>query len=61
MRTVEDIDRDITKVVECLTALLMERKLTEQIEAGIRVSAEIISEKLIERVKKHDWETGDCV
>ncbi len=54
MRTVEDIDRDITKVVECLTALLMERKLTEQIEAGIRVSAEIISEKLIERVKKHD-------
>lgn len=52
MRTVADIDRDIQKVVECLTVLIMERKLTEQIEAGMRASAEIISEKLIERIKK---------
>jgi hypothetical protein len=54
MRTVKDIDRDINKVVECLTALIMERKLTEQVEAGMRASAEIISEKLIERAKRHD-------
>jgi hypothetical protein len=58
MRTVEDIDRDITKVVECLTALLMERKLTEKIEAGMRASAEIISEKLIARTKDKGWEPG---
>jgi len=54
MRTVQDIDRDINKVVECLTALIMERRLTEQVEAGMRASAEIISEKLIERAKRHD-------
>ena len=54
MRTVKDIDGDINKVVECLTALMMERKLTEKIEAGMRASAEILSEKLIERAKRHD-------
>lgn len=54
MRTVKEIDRDIQKVVECLTALMMERKLTEKIEAGMRVSAEILSEKVIERAKRHD-------
>lgn len=58
MRTVKDIDRDIQKVVECLTALLMERKLTEQIEAGMRASAEILSEKLIARAKDKGWEPG---
>ena len=58
MRTVEDIDRDIQKVVECLTALMMERKLTEKIEAGMRASAEIISEKLIARTKDKGWEPG---
>lgn len=61
MRTVQEIDRDISRIVDCLTALMMERKLTEKIEAGMRASAEIISEKLIERAKRHDWETGDCV
>lgn len=58
MRTVKDIDRDISKVVECLTALIMERKLTEQVEAGMRASAEIISEKLIARTKDKGWEPG---
>ena len=61
MRDLVEIDRDINKVVECLTALMMERKLTEKIEAGMRASAEILSEKLIERAKRHDWKTGDCV
>jgi hypothetical protein len=54
MRDLVEIDRDINKVVECLTALMMERKLTEKIEAGMRASAEILSEKLIERAKRHD-------
>jgi hypothetical protein len=27
----------------------------------MRASAEILSEKLIERAKRHDWKTGDCV
>jgi hypothetical protein len=54
MRDLVEIDRDISKVVECLTALMMERKLTEKIEAGMRASAEILSEKLIERAKRHD-------
>jgi hypothetical protein len=49
-----DLVEDISKVVECLTALMMERKLTEKIEAGMRASAEILSEKLIERAKRHD-------
>jgi len=34
MRTVQEIDRDISRIVDCLTALMMERKLTEKIEAG---------------------------
>ena len=54
MRTIQDIDRDIQKVVDCLTALMMERRLTEKIESGMRASAEILSEKLIERAKRHD-------
>lgn len=54
MRTVQDIDRDISRVVDCLAALMMERRLTEQVEAGMRASAEILSEKLIERAKRHD-------
>ena len=58
MRDLVEIDRDINKVVECLTALMMERKLTEKIEAGMRASAEIISEKLIARTKDKGWEPG---
>jgi len=61
MRDLVDIDRDIHRIVDCLSALIIEKRLTEQVLAGFKVSAEIISEKLIERAKRHDWETSDCV
>jgi hypothetical protein len=54
MRDLVDIDRDIHRIVDCLSALIIEKRLTEQVLAGFKVSAEIISEKLIERAKRHD-------
>lgn len=58
MRDLSEIDRDIQKVVDCLSALIVERRLVEKILAGYQASAEIISEKTIERVKDKGWEPG---
>lgn len=58
MRDLSEIDRDIQKVVDCLSTLIVERRLVEKILAGYQASAEIISEKTIERVKDKGWEPG---
>ena len=58
MRDLSEIDRDIQKVVDCLSTLLVERRLMEKILAGYQASAEILSEKMIERVKDKGWEPG---
>ena len=58
MRDLSEIDRDIQKVVDCLSTLIVERRLVEKILAGYQASAEIISEKAIERAKDKGWEPG---
>lgn len=58
MRDLSEIDRDIQKVVDCLSTLIVERRLVEKILAGYQASAEIISEKTIERVRDKGWEPG---
>ena len=61
MRTVQDIDRDISRVVDCLAALMMERKLAEHLAQTKQAHAAFFAEKAIEKAKKNDWETGNCV
>lgn len=58
MRDLAEIDRDIERIVECLSTLIVERRLVEKILAGYQASAEILSEKAIERVKDKGWEPG---
>lgn len=58
MRDLAEIDRDIERIVECLSTLMVERRLVEKILAGYQASAEILSEKAIERVKDKGWEPG---
>jgi hypothetical protein len=58
MRDLAEIDRDIERIVDCLSTLMVERRLVEKILAGYQASAEILSEKAIERVKDKGWEPG---
>lgn len=58
MRDLSEIDRDIQKVVDCLSTLIVERRLVEKILVGYQASAEILSEKMIERVRDKGWEPG---
>ena len=54
MRTVQDIDRDISRVVDCLAALMMERKLAEHLAETKQAHAAFFAEKAIEKAKKND-------
>lgn len=54
MRTVQDIDRDIQKVVDCLTALMMEKKLAEHLAEIKQAHATFFAERAIEKAKKND-------
>jgi len=49
--TMEELDFEIDKVHGYLNMLLHKRSLMEKIKAGRRVSAEIQTEKLIERLR----------
>ena len=54
MRTVQDIDRDISRVVDCLAALMMERKLAEHLAETKQAHAAFFAERAIEKAKKND-------
>jgi len=56
MRSVHAIEKDITRITNILKSLLMEKKLTVQQLAGLEASSQILTEKLMERLKHHE----DC-
>ena len=56
MRSVHAIEKDITRITNILKNLLMEKKLTVQQLAGLEASSQILTEKLIERLRHHE----DC-
>lgn len=53
MRTVEDLEEEIGMVIEYLAFLYVRLENAKAIEAGRQASADILTEKLIERIK-HD-------
>ena len=53
MRTVEDLEEEIGMVIEYLAFLYVRLENAKTIEAGRQASAELLTEKLIERIK-HD-------
>ena len=51
MRTIYAIQKDIDRTTTMLKRLLLEKKLTVQQLEGIKASSEILTEKLIERLR----------
>jgi len=51
MRSIYEIQQEIEKVGNHLNMLLLEKKLTLQVLWGYEKSAEILTEKLIEKMK----------
>lgn len=59
MRKIEDIDLDIATVRYVLRLLMAERKLLIDYLQGIEASSEILTEKVIDRMKDDKgWEKG---
>jgi hypothetical protein len=56
MRSLHAIEKDITRMTVILKSLLLEKKLTVQQLAGLEASSQILTEKLIERLRHHE----DC-
>jgi hypothetical protein len=52
MRTVYEIQREIAAVSNRLNNLILEKKLTLQVLWGYEKTAEILAEKVIERMKE---------
>jgi hypothetical protein len=52
MRTVYEIQREIAQVSNKLNNLILEKKLTLQVMWGYEKQAEILAEKVIERMKE---------
>jgi len=51
MRTIYAIQKDIDRTTTMLKRLLLEKKLTVQQLEGLMASSEILTEKLIERLR----------
>jgi len=51
MRTIYAIQKDIDRTTTMLKRLLLEKKLTVQQLKGLMASSEILTEKLIERLR----------
>ena len=51
--TVDELNQEIEQVAEYLAYLLLKLELAQSIEKGRQASAELLTEKLIERIK-HD-------
>lgn len=51
MRSIYAIQKDIDRMTSLLKRLLLEKKLTVQQMEGIKASSEILTEKLIERLR----------
>jgi hypothetical protein len=56
MRSLHAIEKDITRMTAILKSLLLEKKLTVQQLAGLEASSQILTEKLMERLRHHE----DC-
>lgn len=56
MRSLYAIQRDIDKAATLLNRLILEKKLTVQQLQGIEASSEILTEKLMERLRHKE----DC-
>lgn len=52
MRSVYEIQKDIAKVAHMLNILILEKKLTLEIMAGLEASSQILAEKAIEKMKE---------
>jgi len=52
MRSVYEIQKEIAEVSHKLNNLILEKKLTLQVLWGYEKSAEILAEKVIERMKE---------
>ena len=52
MRDIREIQRDIAKVSNMLNNLILERKLTICALQGIETSSKILTEQVIEKMKK---------
>jgi hypothetical protein len=52
MRTVYEIQKEIAQVSNKLNNLILEKKLTLQVMWGYEKQAEILAEKVIERMKE---------
>jgi hypothetical protein len=51
MRTIYAIQKDIDRTTTMLKRLLLEKKLTVQQLEGLKASSEILTEKLMERLR----------
>ena len=56
MRPVYAIEKDIERATNILKSLLLEKKLTEQQLAGLEASSQILTDKLIDKLRHHE----DC-
>jgi hypothetical protein len=56
MRSLYAIQRDIDRATTLLKRLILEKRLTAQQLAGLEASSEILTEKLIERLRHKE----DC-
>lgn len=52
MRSVYEIQKEISEVSHQLNMLILEKKLTLQVLWGYEKTAEILTEKVIEKMKK---------
>jgi hypothetical protein len=52
MRSIYEIQKEMEKVSHHLNILILEKKLTLQVLWGYEKSAEILTEKVIEKMKK---------
>ena len=56
MRNIYQIQKDIDRVANILNNLILEKKLTIRMMEGIEVSSQILTEKLMERLRHSE----DC-
>jgi hypothetical protein len=52
MRSIYEIQKEIAQVSQHLNILILEKKLTLQVLWGYEKTAEILTEKVIEKMKK---------
>lgn len=54
MRTIQEINKDISEALDCLNTLMIERKLAEHLVETKQAHAAFFAERAIEKAKKND-------